>query len=162
MAKKKARKAVTRKPKPKKSAARKLTKDGGPQGWPTLSSYMVVKNAAASVVFYQTAFGFRLESKPMKDDSGTVVHAGMRLGDAAIMFGPQGMSPEMRPPVATGAVDALSLYIYVPNVDALAARALRAGVSALQAPSDQPWGDRVATFRDPDGYHWTFATHRSG
>lgn len=160
MAKKKARKPPAKKTKAKKPAAPKLTRDGGPRGWPTLSAYMVVNDAAASVRFYQSAFGFSNEHEPMKDGSGAVVHAGMRLGDAAIMFGPQGMSPGMRPPADTNAVDALSLYVYVPDVDALAARAKRAGASMLQAPADQPWGDRVATFKDQDGYHWTFATHR--
>jgi uncharacterized glyoxalase superfamily protein PhnB len=29
----------------------------------------------------------------------------------------------------------------------------------LQRPADQFWGDRIAVFKDPDGYHWTFATN---
>ena len=82
----------------------------------------------------------------------------MRLGEACIMFAPQGMDSEMRPPAASGGIG-LSLYVYVPDVDALAARALRAGAELHQAPKNEFWGDRIATFVDPDGYHWTFATH---
>ncbi len=163
MAKKKSVKAAPKKkPTAKKVAKPRITRDGGPVGWPTLSTYMVVQDAAASVRFYQSAFGFRCEQKPMQDDAGVVTHAGMRLGDAAIMFGPQGMSIDMRPPAVSGARDSQSLYVYVPDVDALAARAVRAGAHMLQGPTDQFWGDRVATFKDPDGYHWTFATHLDG
>lgn len=162
MATKKARKPAAKKPATKKARQRPaplLTRDGGPVGWPTLSTYLVVRDAAASVRFYQAAFGFTVEGELMKDDRGVVQHAGMKLGDCAIMFGPQGMSADMRPPVASGAPDSLSLYVYVPDVDALTQRAERGGATILQRPADQFWRDRVATLRDIDGYHWTFATH---
>ena len=87
------------------------------------------------------------------------MHAGMRLGDTAIMFSPQGTGSEMRTPASSGAPDSLTLYVYVPDVDALASRAERAGAKMLQRPGDQFWGDRIAVFKDPDGYHWTFATN---
>lgn len=168
MARKTARKApapqrkAARKP-PKKTAPRlKKTRDGGPAGWPTLSTYMTVRDGERSIAFYAAAFGFKLENEPMRDPAGRVTHAGMRLGEAAIMFAPVGMSAEMRPPVDGGGRDNLSLYVYVPDVDALAARARKAGAQVLQAPADQFWGDRICICRDPDGYHWTFATHIGG
>ena len=161
--------ATKKSPKPaaKKSAAKKpaappksnLTRDGGPLDWPTLSTYMVVRDAAASVRFYQAAFGFKVEGELMKDDDGVVQHAGMKLGDCAIMFSPYGLSPDMRPPISSGATDSLSLYVYVPDVDALTDRAERGGATILQRPADQYWNDRTAAFKDIDGYHWTFATH---
>lgn len=159
MATKISRKPAAKKRVVKKPAAPKRTRDGGPVGWPTLSTYLVVSDAAASVRFYQAAFGFTVEGELMKDDRGMVQHASMRLGDAAIMFGPQGMSQDMRPPAISGATDNLSMYVYVPDVDALTARAERGGATILQRPSDMFWQDRVATFKDIDGYHWTFATH---
>jgi uncharacterized glyoxalase superfamily protein PhnB len=134
-------------------------KDGRPADWPALTPYMTVTDAGASLKFYQAAFGFKVTGQVMRNDAGAVMHAGMRLGDTAIMFAPQGMSSEMRAPASSGATDSLSLYVYVPDVDALAARAERAGAKVLQRPADQFWGDRIAVFRDPDGYHWTFATN---
>lgn len=160
-----AKKAAARVVRPAKSrkrpAAKKpaRTKDGRPPNWPALSPYMTVRDAAASVAFYEAAFGFKVEGELMRDDSGQIMHAGMRLGDACIMFAPQGMDPQMRAPVEVGGGFGLSLYVYVADVDALAARALRAGADLQQAPADQFWGDRIAIFVDPDGYHWTFATH---
>lgn len=151
-----ARKAV-RKIKPRTRPV-STKKDGRPPNWPALSPYMTVRDAAASLAFYEAAFGFKVEGEVMRDGSGQIMHAGMRLGDACIMFASQGMGAEMRAPVDSGGIG-LSLYVYVADVDALAARALRAGADMRQAPADQFWGDRIAIFVDADGYHWTFATH---
>lgn len=136
-------------------------KDGRPLegNWPALSPYLTVRDGEASIAYYERAFGFRLEGTVMRDSAGRVTHAGMRLGDACIMFAPQNMSNDMRAPVDSGAPASLSLYVYVPDVDALAARAAAAGANVVQQPADQFWGDRIAIVIDPDGYHWTFATN---
>jgi uncharacterized glyoxalase superfamily protein PhnB len=149
-------KVAVRRAKVRKAVKRK---DGRPADWPGLTPYMTVSDAGASLRFYEEAFGFRLTGEAMRDAAGVVQHAGMRLGDAWIMFAPQGMSSDMRAPASSGAIDSLSLYIYVPDVDALTARAERGGAKVLQRPANQFWGDRIAVFRDPDGYHWTFATN---
>ena len=152
------RKVAARRAAPRRTARIKR-KDGRPANWPALSPYMTVRDAGASLKFYEAAFGFRVTGTVMRNEVGEVMHAGMRLGDTAIMFAPQGMSNEMRAPASSGAPDSLSLYVYVADVDALAARAERAGAMVLQRPADQFWGDRIAVFKDPDGYHWTFATN---
>jgi uncharacterized glyoxalase superfamily protein PhnB len=152
------RKVATRRAAPR-STAQVKRKDGRPADWPGLTPYMTVRDAGASLKFYEAAFGFKVTGTVMRNDAGAVMHAGMRLGDSAIMFAPQGMSNDMRAPASSGAPDSLSLYVYVADVDALAARAERAGAMVLQRPADQFWGDRIAVFKDPDGYHWTFATN---
>ncbi|HEY1078162.1 MAG TPA: VOC family protein, partial [Fontimonas sp.] len=114
------RKAATKKPPARKPAARaakpKKTADGGPLNWPSLSPYMTVRNGQASLDFYREAFGFHSENEPMRDERGEITHAGMRLGEACIMFAPQGMGSEMRPPRDSGGIG-LSLYVYVADVD---------------------------------------------
>jgi len=152
------RKVAARRAAPRRTAQIRR-KDGRPADWPGLTPYMTVRDAGASLKFYESAFGFKVTGTVMRNDAGAVMHAGMRLGDSAIMFAPQGMSSDMRPPAASGAPDSLSLYVYVADVDSLAARAERAGAMVLQRPADQFWGDRIAVFKDPDGYHWTFATN---
>ena len=143
----------------RRKAATVNRKDGRPADWPALTPYLTVSDADRSLDFYAAAFGFEVTGQVMRNDAGAVMHAGMRLGDTAIMFSPQNPSNEMRPPASSGAPDSLTLYVYVPDVDALAARAERGGARVLQRPADQFWGDRIAVFRDPDGYHWTFATN---
>jgi PhnB protein len=158
-----ARRKVSARKSAARGAARKAApvrrKDGRPADWPALTPYLTVSDASRSLNFYQAAFGFKVTGQVMRNDAGAVMHAGMRLGDAALMFSPQNPSNDMRPPASSGAPDSLTLYVYVPDVDALAARAERAGARVLQRPADQFWGDRIAVFRDPDGYHWTFATN---
>jgi PhnB protein len=132
---------------------------GGPLGWPQLSLYLTVRDPGDSLEFYQAAFGFEPEGEPMRDDAGRIQHAGMRRDEAAIMFAPEPADGSMRAPVSSGAQDSLTFYVYVPDVDALARQATGAGATVLQQPADQFWGDRIAIFRCPNGYHWTFATH---
>jgi uncharacterized glyoxalase superfamily protein PhnB len=154
------RPAARARPARKKAAAPKRRKDGRPaQWWPALAPYMTVRDGQSSIEFYARAFGFEAYGEVMRGEDGQVQHAGMRLGEAAIMFAPPNPGNDMKPPVELGAPDSLTLYVYVPDVDALAARAQRAGAKMLQAPADQFWGDRIAVFKDPDGYHWTFATN---
>ena len=146
---------------PKKAAAPKVRKDGRPGTlwWPALAPYLTVRDGQASIEFYARAFGFEAYGEVMRGDDGQVQHASMRLGEAAIMFGPEEGSMGLRVPAA-GSPDSQTLYVYVPDVDAVHARAQRAATTVVQAPTDQFWGDRTAVFKDPDGYHWTFATHR--
>ncbi len=156
------RETPARKPaaKPRRKAVRSTAKlkDGRPPNWPALSPYMTVRNAQLSLDFYARAFGFKSEHEPMRDAQGTITHAGMRLGEACIMFAPMGMGSEMRPPKDSGGIG-LSLYVYVADVDKHYAQAVAAGAQVLQVPADQFWGDRIACYLDPDGYHWTFATN---
>jgi uncharacterized glyoxalase superfamily protein PhnB len=170
MAKKKAAKAPAKKPasakKPKvapKKAAPEVLKDGRPgrMWWPGLAPYMAVRDGQAALEFYARAFGFETYGELMRDDDGHVTHASMKLHEAAIMFGPKEGSMGLQPP-PTGATDTLSLYVYVPDVDALHSRATRAGATVVQPPADQFWRDRTAVYKDIDGYHWTFATHLGG
>jgi PhnB protein len=162
MALKKAKRPAAKKAAKKKASSPVRKKDGRPAvWWPALSPYMTVRDGQASLEFYSRAFGFETYGEVMRGDDGRVQHAGMRLGDAAIMFGSEDGSMGLRVPVS-GTPDSLSLYVYVPDVDTLHARAQRAGASVVQAPADQFWGDRTAVFKDRDGYHWTFATHVGG
>lgn len=147
--------------KPARRGVPRVTNHGSPVGWPQLSLYLTVRDPAASLRFYESAYGFEPTGETMTDAEGRIQHAGMRLGDAAIMFAPEQAANPMRAPASSGAPDSLSFYIYVRDVDALARRATDAGATVLQAPADQFWGDRIAVFKCPDGYHWTFATHVS-
>jgi uncharacterized glyoxalase superfamily protein PhnB len=140
-------------------AAPPVNEFGGPLGWPQLSLYLSVRDPAASLDFYHNAFGFEPAGESMKDAEGRIQHAGMRLGDVAIMFAPDQPGNGMLSPASSGAPDSHTFYIYVTDVDALARRAEHAGATVLQPPADQFWGDRIAVFKCIDGYHWTFATH---
>lgn len=167
MAKKKAARKPVAKKTVKRAAPKKKTpavlKDGRPgrMWWPALAPYLTVRDGQAAMEFYARAFGFETYGEVMRGDDGHVQHVSMRLGDSAIMFGPEEGSMGLKVPMA-GAPDSLTLYVYVPRVDSVAERARRGGATQVQPPTDQFWGDRTAVFKDPDGFHWTFATHLGG
>lgn len=52
-----------------------------------------------------------------------------------------------------------NLYFFVADVDAAYARLAAQGVSFDQAPTDMPWGHRMAVLRDPEGRRVCLATN---
>lgn len=51
-----------------------------------------------------------------------------------------------------------TVYVYVKDVDALAAQARAAGAQIVRELKDEFWGDRVCGIADLDGHLWYFAT----
>ncbi len=52
------------------------------------------------------------------------------------------------------------LHLYVKDVDAAHARALRAGAREIRPPTDQSDGDRRSGLRDAWGNEWWFTTEK--
>lgn len=128
-----------------------------PEGYHTLTPYLIVKGAAAALEFYTEALGAQ-ELVRMADASGKVGHAEMKIGDSPFMLADE--FPEMgavAPPAGGG--HSVSFLVYVPDVDAAFARALAAGAKAVRPVQDQFYGDRSGTLEDPFGHQWTLATH---
>jgi PhnB protein len=128
-----------------------------PPGYHTVTPYLVVRGAAQAIDFYQRAFG-ATELFRMADPNGKIGHAEIRIGDSPIMLADE--FPEVgavSPQTAGGS--SVGLYLYVDNVDALAAQAVAAGATVERAVKTEFYGDRSGTFRDPFGHKWTIATH---
>jgi uncharacterized glyoxalase superfamily protein PhnB len=130
-----------------------------PPHTPWVSPYLCVKDADATIDFYERAFGFQKRMAiPLPD--GRTGHVEMAWKDALIMFGPEaGNRDDSRAPATTGVRSPVQLYVYCDDVDALFAQAKAAGAEMLTAPETKFWGDRMCTLRDPDGHIWCFATN---
>jgi PhnB protein len=129
-----------------------------PDGFHSVSPYLVVHDAAAALDFYARAFGAK-ELFRMPGPGGKVMHAEMQLGDSRILLSDE--SPEMgsrSPRTLKGS--AVGLLVYTEDVDALHARALAAGAQAKAPPADMFWGDRWCALVDPFGHEWQLATHK--
>jgi PhnB protein len=129
-----------------------------PDGYHTVTPYLIVKGAAAALEFYKKAFG-ATELFRMNGPEGRVGHAEIKIGDSPLMLADE--CPEMgyRGPSAPGAAS-MSIMLYVEDVDGLAAQAIAAGATVLKPVADQFYGDRAGTFADPFGHVWTIATHK--
>ena len=63
-----------------------------------------------------------------------------------------------RSPRAIGGTP-VSILIYVDDVDAVAARVVKAGAKQTRPVADQFYGDRAGSFEDPFGHQWHVHTH---
>ncbi|QEM67513.1 VOC family protein [Geobacter sp. FeAm09] len=118
-----------------------------PEGYHSVTPYLAVPRAAELLEFMKRAFQAR-EKERIERPDGSVGHAEVIVGDSVVMLGE---------PKECGAMPA-ALYLYVPDVHAVYLRALEAGATAMLAPVDQFWGDRMATVEDPFGNIWHLAT----
>lgn len=127
-----------------------------PDGYHTVTSYLMVDDAARALDFYRDAFGaeelFRL---PMGDKIG---HAEMMFGDTHIMLADEFPDMGALGPNSRGGPTA-SFMVYVPDADAAYAKAVKAGAKADRPLKDEFWGDRIGTVIDPFGHKWSLATH---
>jgi len=128
-----------------------------PEGYHSITPYLIVKGAAAALEFYKKAFN-AAELFRMADPSGTIGHAEIQIGDSRIMLADE--FPEMgaRSPDTVGGTP-VGLCLYVEDVDTLYQQALAAGARELRPLQDQFYGDRSGTLLDPFGHQWTLATH---
>jgi PhnB protein len=128
-----------------------------PEGYHTVTPYLIVDGAAEAIRFYAAAFGAtEVLRMPMGDDK--LAHAEVRIGDSFVMLADEFPDMGFLGPLKRGGATA-SLLIYVEDVDAAYRRALDAGATEERAPADQFWGDRMGTLRDPFGHRWSLATH---
>lgn len=128
-----------------------------PPGYSAVLPYLVIKNAAAALDFYQKAFGAETIMR-MNMPSGAVMHAEMRIGSAVFMLSEQSDEWGTKSPDMLGA-SPVTLMIYVPDVDAFVERAAAAGATVTMPVSDQFWGDRSGCLQDPFGHLWMISTH---
>lgn len=128
-----------------------------PEGYHSVTPYLIVKGAAAAIDFYKKAFN-ATEILRMDGPGGSVMHAELQIGDSRIMLADE------QPAMGYGALPEgvrsnVGLMIYVENVDKIAAQATAAGIKTERPVADQFYGDRSGNFIDPFGHRWTIATH---
>jgi PhnB protein len=161
------KKAVTkaaRKP-ARAAAARKASRPKRAQAVPaaygSLTPHLIVSPAADAVAFYVKAFGAR-PGLMMDGPGGIVMHGELKIGDSILMLAdeqpPMGPGPTRKTPKNLGGTSS-GVMLYVKDVDAVFARAVEAGATAIMPPMDMFWGDRYGQLEDPFGHVWAIATH---
>jgi PhnB protein len=129
-----------------------------PDGYHTVTPYLIVKDAAGALEFYKKAFGAK-ELMRLAGPGGKIGHAEVKVGDSPIMLADEHPEVGARSPQSFGG-SPVSIVLYVEDVDALTGRAVAAGAKVLRPLKDQFYGDRSATLEDPFGHVWTIATHK--
>ena len=130
-----------------------------PEGFNTITPYLVIKGAAQAIEYYKDVFG-ATEVVRMDGPGGQAGHAELQIGNSRIMLADENpkMGQGYTSPASIGA-SPVSLYIYLPNVDRVVERAVTAGAKLLRPVQDQFYGDRSGFIQDPFGHLWGVATH---
>ena len=118
----------------------------------TITPYLTSADAAAAIEWYAAAFGAEERFRVVSDD-GVVGHAELTIAGARFMLSDEHPAMGVLSPRSLGGPSA-AFHLDVRDVDALFARAVAAGATALQEPADQPHGARHGTLLDPDGHRW--------
>ncbi len=127
-----------------------------PQGYHSLTPYLVVRDAKKAIDFYIKAFGAK-ELYRLETPEGKIGHCELQIGDSRIMFSDE--SPKMGAFAPSETEKSFSLVLYVENVDELFARAVSAGAKVIRGLQNEFYGDRMGTLEDPFGHKWSLATH---
>ena len=115
-----------------------------PEGYHSVTPFIIVRGAAQLLDFVRDAFG-AMEIARVRSEDGTLGHAETKIGDSVVMmFDSKADWPE------TPAF----LRLYVEDCDATYQQALKANATSVTEPTNMPWGDRVCRVRDPLGNLW--------
>lgn len=126
-----------------------------PSGYHSLTPYLIAKDAEAALEFYKKAFNakelFRM------DRDGKIGHCEFQIGDSKMMMADE--FPEMHAMAPTGENRAVSILLYVENVDEVFDRAIKLGAKVLRPVKNEFYGDRSGSLQDPFGHHWIISTN---
>jgi uncharacterized glyoxalase superfamily protein PhnB len=119
-----------------------------PNGYNTVSPYLVVDGASSTIDFLKRVFG-AVELRRFPDAAGKLMHAEVRIDDTVVMIADGG---ENWPPVPS------YVHVYVNDVDATYGRALAAGATSVQEPVKKADEDKRGGVKDAGGTTWWIAT----
>jgi PhnB protein len=126
-----------------------------PEGYHSITPYLVVDNAKAAIDFYTRAFGAKEKFRmPMGERIG---HAELQIGDSVVMLADEFPDMGHLGPKSRGGTT-VSLMLYVEDVDSAFRKAVQAGATEKRPVENQFWGDRMGTLTDPFGHMWSLAT----
>jgi PhnB protein len=118
-----------------------------PDGYATVTPYLVVPDVLLQLDFVQRAFG-AVETLRLPGPDGRITHAEARVGNSTIMMG-----------TPLGETLKSQIHLYVEDVDAVFTAALAAGATVVRDVANQFYGDRSGQVQDPNGNFWFIATH---
>ncbi len=121
-----------------------------PEGFHSVTPYLIVKNPAAALEFYRKAFE-AVEHVRMPDPKVGIMHAEFQVGDSRLMMAGEYPGMNALSPQNLGGTP-VSFCVYVENVDDAFQQAVDAGATVRRPVQDQFCGDRSGTVEDPFGH----------
>ena len=109
----------------------------------TIFPIITTADLGAALRFYRDLLGATVDYEFPGPD-GEPGYVGLALGTAHLGIG---RDPEMTAPASPR----FQLWVYADDCDAAVERLRAGGVTIVDEPADQPWGERLARVLDPDG-----------
>jgi len=128
-----------------------------PEGYHTVTPYLIVRGAAKALEFYKKAFN-ATELVRMPQPDGKIGHAEIKIGDSMVMLADEFPEVKIVGPESLGGTS-FGLSLYVEDCDTMYKQAIAAGAKVDRELADQFYGDRSGTVIDPFGHKWTIGTH---
>jgi PhnB protein len=128
-----------------------------PDGYTEITPYLFIDGASAAIDYYKTVFGAQ-ERMRLPGPDGKIGHAELTIGNSVLMLADESADMGALGPKSVGGT-AVSLMVYVPDVDATFKTAIANGGKELQAVDDKFYGDRSGELEDPFGHRWSISTH---
>ena len=126
-----------------------------PHGYHSIISSLTCRDAAKAIDFYKKVFGAQ-ETMRSNSPDGKVSHAELKIGDSMIFV--NDVFPGMAGSSESSAAPAYTLFLYMPDEDAVYGRAIAEGARSDMPLEDMFWGDRFGKVTDPFGHQWSLAT----
>jgi len=121
-----------------------------PEGFRTVTPYLISPPAAEVIEFLKTVFGAK-EKARFNTPDGKIMHAEVLFADCALEISDGSEEHPPRPAYFIVSVD---------NADESYAKAIAAGATSVYEPTLHPWGDRDGGVRDVGGNYWFITTRR--
>ncbi len=120
--------------------------------YPPISSYLAVNDAAKAIEFYKSAFGATEIYRLSDSASGRIGHAELALNGSMIMLSDEFPGYSKSPQTLGGT--AVRFCLMVEDADAAFDRAVASGATVLRPLTDEFYGFRSGSIRDPFGHEW--------
>lgn len=123
-----------------------------PDGYTTVTPYLIVEDAPRVLEFLKLAFGAdvtAITKLPQDDGRDVIMNAEVRIGTSMVMVAEARGNASKNPTM---------LYLYVDDVDTVYQKAIAAGGKTIMEPADMPYGDRSGAVEGPSGNSWWIAS----
>jgi PhnB protein len=127
-----------------------------PEGYTSLTPFLVVDGAAKAIEFYTSVFGATLIEK-MDGSDGSIAHAELDFGNGRLQLSDPNADYKLEAVERKDSVTH-SMVLYCADVDAVVASAEKAGATIREAIQTFVTGDRFASILDPFGQRWAVMT----
>lgn len=121
-----------------------------------VAPHLTCDGAGEAIEFYKAVFDAE-EMMRLPGPDGRLLHAAIRIHGSMIMLNDLYQDMNGHSPRTLGGTPVI-IHLMLDDVDAVAARAVKAGAKVVMPVADQFWGDRYGVIEDPFGHQWSIAT----